>query len=327
MDSFTHIMVGIVVYGLIPIVKDPIVFYFAVFMASLPDLDVLLTPLQKKFQSYYLTHRGGSHSIVIGILVAALFAFPLWIFSHYSFLFLWGLGWGFYSLHLGLDLLTMSSIPFLYPFSRKEFKFRCERSVNIYLMVTSGLNFILFVILSALDGSFFLCLWWYIVMSILYGGYILHRIILKIWISKGLTPTQQFLPDLVPGAYGIYQNQVRDHHREYTIKHRALLFPSPLSPITQQIPLEGLEADLISIALKQAQNYRFFQKWEAIVPYIIPIPDQNRIRVVIILGESLSPKFAYFYLGEFDLESRQILYETDGFDLPAALSPSSRPTR
>ena len=325
MDSFTHIVVGIIVYGLIPVVKDPLLFYFAVFMASLPDLDVLLSPLQKKYHSYYLTHRGGSHSIVIGIPIAALFALPLWIFSHYNFLFLWGLGWSFYSLHLGLDLLTMSSIPFLYPFSHKEFKFKCERSVNVYLMVTSGLNFILFVILSALSESFFSFRWWYLVMTMLYGTYFLHRIVLKVWISKRLTPTQQFLPDLVPCAYGIYQNREVSHHREYSIHHRGLLFPSPLSPINQQIPMEGLEADLISIAIKRAQKYRFFQKWEAVIPYFVPLKDQNRIRVVLILCESLTPKHAYFYLGEFNPESHQILYETDGFDLPSALSPSSSP--
>jgi len=73
MDFFTHLVVGALMYLLF--MRDVTLdfLFIAIFFSVLPDLDIFLMPLKRIFNSNYFEHRGGSHSYIIGIIVASIF--------------------------------------------------------------------------------------------------------------------------------------------------------------------------------------------------------------------------------------------------------------
>ncbi len=85
MDLFTHFVFGLLMYVLI--LKDVTFNYIilALFASILPDLDVFLFPLKRKFKSKYLDHRGGSHSYIVGIIASLIIAFLYALLTHQSF--------------------------------------------------------------------------------------------------------------------------------------------------------------------------------------------------------------------------------------------------
>lgn len=313
MDSFTHIMAGIILYGLLGVPKDPNLLYLAAFFASLPDLDVFLSPLQKKYHSYFLSHRGASHSLVIGILISGISAGVLQIFMEYSFIFLWGLSGLFYSLHLGLDWLTMSKIPLFYPFSKKEYCIGIERSVNIYLMAVSFSFFIIFIFISLINYSYFAFPWIYTVFGVIYLLYLIHRLILKLVFATKLQDNQYFIPDLLPMGYSIYSRENESEAQRFQLKHFSLIKSKSLPEFDVKIQNNSLEQEIFSISFDRAKNYRFFRKWKALIPFIFPNDDY--ISVLLILAESLSRSHVYGYFITLEKKSLKIIEEGESFNL------------
>lgn len=318
MDSFSHIVIGITVLGVAHLPQDPALFYIVIFMASLPDLDVLLSPLQKKLNSYYLSHRGASHSFIIGIIITAPFAgIFMWV-TDYSFFFLWMFNLSFFSVHLFLDLLTMSQIPLFYPITKKEFRFGIERSVNFYLLLISGTFLLLYLILSLIFWSFFSLPWLIWIFCGFYGAYFGHRVLLRIWISHNLSKSQQFIPDLLPGAYGIYSVKEDEAFQYFTLDHHSLWIPSKLPRFHEIISKHTVEHEIYLQAVKNAKKFRFFRKWKAIIPILLK--NSTHYTVILALGESLSAKYAYFYKGNYDVSTKNVSDEGDGFDLFHAIN-------
>jgi len=71
MDFFTHLVVGALMYLLFMRDVTFDFLFIAIFFSVLPDLDIFLMPLKRIFNSNYFEHRGGSHSYIIGIIVAS----------------------------------------------------------------------------------------------------------------------------------------------------------------------------------------------------------------------------------------------------------------
>ena len=72
MDFFTHLIFGSLMYILFLKEVTFNYFFLAMFFAILPDLDIFISPLRRKFKSNYLEHRSGSHSYIIGIILSAI---------------------------------------------------------------------------------------------------------------------------------------------------------------------------------------------------------------------------------------------------------------
>jgi len=115
MDAFTHSVVGALMYLLF--MRDVTLdfLFIAIFFSVLPDLDVFLMPLKRIFKSNYFEHRGGSHSYIIGIIVASIFGLLFFILRQRPFFIVWIIGSLFYGLHVSMDLLTTTRIPYLFP--------------------------------------------------------------------------------------------------------------------------------------------------------------------------------------------------------------------
>ena len=66
-------------------------------------------------------------------------------------------------------------------------------------------------------------------------------------------------------------------------------------------------------AVKASKNYRFFSKWEGIIPLIQQ--NETTISVVLFLAESITRKFGYFVKLIFDKDDpSKVIDEYDGFN-------------
>jgi membrane-bound metal-dependent hydrolase YbcI (DUF457 family) len=157
MDFFTHTVFGALMYILF--LKGVTFEYIsiAILFSFLPDLDIFFTPLKRRFKSNYLEHRAGSHSYVIGIIIAAIISVVYSILTHKSFLIAFIIGTVFYGLHVTLDLLTTTKIPYLFPVSKKEYCFYIEKAGSSFTFMTSLIFLIIILILYHNSVPIFFC--------------------------------------------------------------------------------------------------------------------------------------------------------------------------
>jgi membrane-bound metal-dependent hydrolase YbcI (DUF457 family) len=148
MDPFSHLLLGYLLgFGLWG--PDQMQYVVAAAIGgALPDADVALFPLARRFP--LLRHRGISHSIVGVTIIAAVGCLVV------PRAMAWGLGAGFavgsplvffVALEVGglshvfLDSLDHWSVPIFAPFSPREYKFDVDRIVNVGSMAFTVLGY------------------------------------------------------------------------------------------------------------------------------------------------------------------------------------------
>jgi len=195
--------------------------FLAIFFSVLPDLDIFITPLKRKFKSKYLDHRGGSHSYIIGIIISVIGGIIYSALTHRSFLISWIIGMVFYGLHVSMDLLTTTKIPYLYPLSKKEYSFYAEKAGSLFTMVNSVILLILLGVLYHNSADIFLFMllidfytWFFII-------YYLYRIISKAWLSSKLRSNQKYLPGILPFFYTIYNNEIVENKISLSLERKS----------------------------------------------------------------------------------------------------------
>ncbi len=212
MDLFTHSVFGALLYILF--LREVTFDYLsiAIFFAILPDLDIFLFPLKKILKSKYLDHRGGSHSYVIGIIISAVLSIFYSVFRSKSFFITWIIGTIFYGLHISMDLLTTTKIPYLYPLSKKEHCFYVEKAGSFFTMLNSVILLLLLGILLHLPSDMFLIRFILNLYTIFFITYYFYRIISKVWFSSNLKEHQKYFPSVSPFSFVIYYHKITENN-------------------------------------------------------------------------------------------------------------------
>lgn len=142
MDLFTHLIIAYLVSFGITWGHDPVYIAAGALAGTLPDADILLMPLARRFP--LLRHHGITHSFLgvtviaaggalLGpMLVPGAEAVPLLLFMEVGGL-----------LHIFLDGFTHFSVPPLAPFSRAEMRLDADRAVNLGTLIMSLVSFTL----------------------------------------------------------------------------------------------------------------------------------------------------------------------------------------
>ncbi|MHA1730208.1 MAG: metal-dependent hydrolase [Promethearchaeota archaeon] len=313
MDTFTHILIGILSYLLLPFPLKLNFLYYAGLLAILPDFDAFLAPLQRKTGWYFLSHRGGSHSFIISALISAICA---WIFSSISgvsFIISWILGFLILSIHITLDLITTSKVPLFYPVFKREFRLVAERAINPFLMLFSFLAIIFYIIYCTIFLNNEKILFMASVLLNIYLIYFFYRIITKLWVQWRLPENSRFLPGFLPLVYYIYEVRKEGNKKKtvFIISKKIQFLNKKQKIMESYILKESNEMALYNKAKNTALEYRFFLKWKAKIPVIWHEKDKSV--VMILLTESLSKNHCYFVKVTFD-EAGQIINHSDGFD-------------
>ncbi|MFX1259660.1 MAG: metal-dependent hydrolase [Promethearchaeota archaeon] len=311
MDIFTHTIIGILAYFPLILTFSLEAIFFLVAMAIFPDIDLFFDPISRKYKLYYLFHRAGTHSYISGLLFTGIFSFIISILRNGSFFEIWIAGLIGYSLHVSLDLFTASKIPIFYPISKREFRFLADRAINPFLFFFSGINFFLLFLLFITNPNYSLFRTLTLIYSYIYLGYFGARAILRILVEFRLEKNQHYIPDILPLFYFIYEKAINEEGMTFKLKKK-FVFSSKRKEILNHNIIKGSEnMQYYDIAEKVSQEYRFFHKWEAIIPFFQE--RNNVVNVVLILAESYSHGSSYFLSIIFDKDSKLINSKNEGF--------------
>jgi hypothetical protein len=168
------------------------------------------------------------------------------IFMHRPFFIVWGVGILFYGLHISMDLLTTTKIPYLFPLSRKEHSFYIEKAGSFFTMINSLIFIVLLIFFQSFGAditSIRLLINFYTSFFIIYYFY---RIVAKILISSNLNDNQKYFPGVLPIYYVIYNNDIVKNEISLTIERRA--------HFSKRIEIEKIETILDS------EEMGFFEK-------------------------------------------------------------------
>ncbi|MHA1915056.1 MAG: metal-dependent hydrolase [Promethearchaeota archaeon] len=267
MDFFTHSVFGALLYILFLKGVTLEYLFLATFFSILPDLDVFITPLKRIFKSNYLEHRGGSHSYIIGIIMSALLGVINSIFMHRPFFIVWGIGILFYGLHISMDLLTTTKIPYLFPISKKEHSFYIEKAGSFFTMINSLIFIVLIISFQSFGAditSIRLLINLYTTFFIIYY---LYRIISKLWLSSRLEKHQKYLPGVFPFFYIIYNQLVSESEVSLSLE-RGSHFSRKKEIKNSSAILSTEEKALFEKGLEMCKASYYYAKWTLFPTFI-----------------------------------------------------------
>ncbi|MFW9969631.1 MAG: metal-dependent hydrolase [Candidatus Odinarchaeota archaeon] len=267
MDIFTHSVFGALLYILF--LKGGTFEYLpiAVFFSFLPDLDIFLYPLKRLFKSNYLEHRGGSHSYIIGIIISALLSIIFSNFRNYSFFITWIIGATFYGLHVSMDLLTTTRIPYLFPLSKKEYCFYIEKAGSLFTMLNSIIFLILIGVVYFFSADLFLIGLINNLYTAFFITYYIYRIISKAWFSSDLKENQKYLPGVSPFSYVIFNHQIAENKIKAKLE-RKYHFLKTDEIKDFEILLSTDEMKLFEKSLELLKTNYYYAKW-TLFPIVI----------------------------------------------------------
>lgn len=303
MDLFTHLVFGALMYILFlkEVTFDYI--FLAIFMSVLPDLDIFITPLKRIIKSKYLEHRGGSHSYVIGIIISAIVSVIYSILTQRSFLIAWIIGMVFYGLHVSMDLLTTTKIPYLYPLSKKEHSFYVEKAGSLFTMVNSVTFLILLGVLfhSSADIFFFRLLinfytWFFII-------YYTYRMISKALLSLNLKNNQKYLPGILPFSYTIYNNEIVENEITLSLE-RKFHFSKTKELAKINTILNTEEMALFKKGLELCKANYYYAKWTV---FPIFIRDEGIFSIKFFFLETMMRNRTMYIQFDFGLRTQQLI--------------------
>ena len=275
----------------------------AVFFSVLPDLDVFLMPLKRIFHSKYFEHRGGSHSYIIGIIVAGIVSGLFFIFRQSPFFIVWIIGSLFYGLHVSMDLLTTTRIPYLFPISRKERSFHAEKAGSFFTMVNSFIFLITSMFISIFSANIIALRSFIDFYTIFFLVYYFYRISSKLWFSSKLNKNQMYFPGVLPFFFVIFERELVENTLSLSIVRKSH-FSKNQEIFSSKTTLADEEMIFFEQGMAFCNKYYYFAKWTA-VPIFIRKEGVFSIRFFFI--ETMMRKRTMFFFFDFDILTRQMI--------------------
>jgi membrane-bound metal-dependent hydrolase YbcI (DUF457 family) len=312
MDSFTHFLVGILIsaftlYGF----GYAMVLYMGI-MAITPDFDVIFGSLSFIRRNKNLGHKGVSHSFLFAVALTAITGIIFSLFTKIPFLYVWSLGFVFYSLHITLDFLAASKTPIFYPISKKKYRFFIDRAINFYMLLISAGIMLSYVILFFAVPAFNLILFSYFVSGF-YIVYFSWRIIIKVFFKVKLPSSDRFIPGITPFSYYIYSANTMNEEMHFKLEKKNIFTSNSRTLLDSTIKLNSIQANFYEKSLLLAEDYAFFSKWEDRIPFITEY--DNTVTVTILLAESYFRNSGYGLKFNFNKTTSEMIDKSEGFNL------------
>jgi len=310
MDIFTHLVVGALIYNLFlnKVTFDYLI--YALFFAILPDLDIFLFPLRKKFKSNYLEHRSGSHSFVIGVILSSIIGAVYSFITNQSFYILLIIGIIFYSVHISLDLLNTTKIPCFYPLSKKEYCFYIEKAGSSFTLLTS----LIFLISLLLINNFLPNTTFFALVINLYTfftfAYYLYRIFTKIWINSHLRENQKYFPGVLPFYYVLFNKEIKDNKLSFCIEKKSHISGSKLIYKNEEI-LTPQEMDFFNDAMELCLKNYYFSKWTSLPVFL---RNDGIFSARFYFLEPMVHSRAMYMQYDFDRKTAELIGQNQSFD-------------
>ena len=303
MDIFSHMVFGALMYILFLRNVTYDYFFIAVFFVMLPDFDIFLAPLRRKFKSNYLSHRAGSHSYVIGICASFIFSLIYAPLANKSFFITWIIGSIFYGIHVSQDLLTTTKIPYLFPLSKKEKSFYVEKAGSLFTWVNSFILLILSLIFFILSVNIIFYVLLVNFYTIFFLVYYLYRIISKIIVNAQLDENQKYFPGVLPFYYYVLSREIENNKISLKLVKKAH-FKKAKEILKREVILNPEELKLFDKADKICKNDYYFAKWTTIPSFI---HENGLFTIKMFFVEILNSNKALYIRYDFDVKSQQLI--------------------
>ena len=311
MDIFTHLLMGTLACFILlgKVCPEAIILLWV--MSVFPDLDVFLEPLQKIRKMYFLSHKAGSHSYIIGLIFTGIVSLIITIFRPCAFVEIWIAGFIGYSIHVSLDFFTASKVPIFYPLSKKEFRIIADRAINPFLGLFSGMNLLVLLISYYIKPDYYyfmnLTSFYIYVYLILFGFRTIIRIIVQFRSPEG----SHYIPGFIPIFYLILEDKESEKGFTFRLFKRSIFSTKKKELLSTQILRNSNEMFFFEKAIEVSRDYRFFHKWKAIFPFFKE--SDELINVILILAESYSRMSSHFLSVVFNKETNQVVSKKNGF--------------
>jgi membrane-bound metal-dependent hydrolase YbcI (DUF457 family) len=317
MDSFTHFLIGLLIssfalnrFGI------GMVLYLSI-MAITPDFDVIFESFKFIRRHVNLAHKGISHSYVFAVAITAMTGVIFSFFTQIPFLYVWPLGFLFYSLHITLDFLAASKTPIFYPISKKRYRFFIDRAINFYMLLISFSIMLSYVIIFFVWPTFNLIVFSYYVSGF-YIVYFAWRIAMKVYFKIKLPASHSFIPGITPFTYYIYSTNTKNEEKHFILVKKRIFSSNSRTLFDSKLKLNSVQAIFYERSLDLAGDYAFFSKWEDKIPIITEY--DSTINVTILLAESYFRNSGYGFQANFDLKSNALVNKSEGFNLHLKMS-------
>ncbi|MFX0074089.1 MAG: metal-dependent hydrolase [Candidatus Hermodarchaeota archaeon] len=306
MDFLTHLVFGSLIYllSLREITLD--YFVIAVIFSILPDLDIFLAPFRRFIKSNYLEHRGGSHSFIIGILISLLISLLTSLFTPYPFYLVWIIGSLFYGLHVSMDLLTTTNIPYLFPLSKKEHSFYVEKAGSMFTFITSIIFIFLPIVMFRFFGGMLYFQFYLNFFTYFFISYYLYRIISRIYVSTTLEKGQKYLPGILPFYFRIFSYEINGNEIIYSIKKKSH-FSKKTETIRVSTILSTQEESFLSMAKEITNNHYYYAKWTLLPVFI---RSEGMFSIKFFFLETMMRKRTMFIQYDFNTETHDLISST-----------------
>jgi len=311
MDIFTHTLMGTLPCFLLLGKISPEAIILLWIMAIFPDADIFVEPFTKKWSLYYLSHKAASHSYIIGIIITGIVSVPLSLLRVVPFIEIWIAGAIGYSIHITLDFFGASKVPIFYPFSKKEFRIIADRAINPLLGLFSGINLLILL------GYYFISPYYHVFMElasfylIVYFAYFGTRLMLRLIIQLLLPKGSHYIPGFIPFFYLIYTQNSSEENIKFNLDKKFAFSLKKKALLQKSILKNSPEMTFFQKTKEIGSEYRFFHKWNAIIPFIQE--NEKSIKVVLILAESYSRMSSYFLSVVFDKNTKQVISKSESF--------------
>ena len=303
MDLFTHLVVGTLFYNLL---LKGIAFEY-IFLASLfsvlPDLDVFIMPLRRFFKSNYLDHRAGSHSYIIGIIISAVIGGIYSGIMRKPFLIAWVIGMSFYGLHVSMDLLTTTKIPYLFPLSKKEHCFYVEKAGSLFTMINSVIFIILSMSLYAGSVEIFILRLMFNIYTAFFISYYVYRILSRVWFGSKLKDNQKYFPGVLPFQYTIYTNDLDENEISLSIEKKTHFSRNNMTININNV-LDAEEMALFEKGMELCNKSYYYAKWTKLPIFI---RDEESFSVRLFFLETMMRRRTMYVQFDFSTLSQQVI--------------------
>ncbi len=308
MDFFTHLVFGSLMYLLF--LKEVTLDYFfiAVFFSILPDLDVFLAPLKRLIKSNYLEHRGGSHSYIIGIIISFLLGLLFSNLTHQSFFLVWIVGALFYGLHISMDLLTTTDVPYLYPLSKKEHSFYIEKAGSMFTFINSIVFILLPMVMFRIFNGMHFFQFYINFYTYFFLIYYLYRIISKIYISITLENGQKYFPGILPFYFKLFIHEVIGNEVVSRIEKKSH-FSKKTEIIENRSTLSAQEKIFLEMAEELNNNHYYFSKWTS---FPIFVRKEGTFSIKFFFMETMMRTRNMFIQYDFDVDTQTFIGADQG---------------
>jgi len=303
MDFFTHLVVGALTYILL--LKEVTFEYIvlAMFFAILPDLDIFIMPLKKIFKSNYLEHRGGSHSYITGVIISFIASVIISILTLRPFIFTWFIGIFFYGVHVSMDLLTTTKIPYLYPLSKKELSFYVEKAGSQFTMLNSVLFIFVLIWLYNISVTFPTFMAVINFYTFFYIIYYLIRVASKLLVTSNLNKNQKYFPGVLPFYFIIYEYEIVENEISLSITKKSHFSKTAIIYKNQSV-LNSEEMTFFQKGVELCSENYYFAKW-TLLPIFIRNGGKFAIRF-FFLGPMMHRRAMNIQF-EFDILTQQLI--------------------